>query len=97
MKQCSTAAQADTNDYYFSAHYADGRLWVNYRVDGSGNYATMCYDARTSIEGSGIAQMLSPEGQPYGWSARCRYSWRSLNAGTLGVMGSLRHVVERVL
>lgn len=89
-KTCAAAAQADTNDYGFSAHYADGRLWVNYRVDGAGNYATMCYDARTSIEAGGVAQMLAPDGVPYGWSARCRYSWRSLNAGTLGVIGSAR-------
>jgi hypothetical protein len=86
---CNAAAAADTNDYYFHAHYRDGRLWLNYRVS-AGVFATACYDASISIEASGCAQMLDQDGKPFGWSPRCSYSWRSFAAGCGGAIGSVR-------
>jgi hypothetical protein len=86
---CNAAAASDTNDYYMHAHYRDGRLWINYRVS-AGVFADACYDASTSIEGDGIAQMLDDQGQPFGWSPRCSYSWRSFAAGCGGAIGSVR-------
>jgi hypothetical protein len=86
---CNAAAASDTNDYYMHAEYFDGRLWLNYRVS-AGVFATSCYDASTSVERSGIAQMLDDNGEPFGWSPRCSYSWRSFAAGCGGAITSVR-------
>lgn len=87
--KCAAAAQADTNDYKFFAHFADGRLWVNFRTAASA-WATMCYDCSPSVEATGIAQVLKPDGTPYGWSPPCHYSYVSRNAGCSGAIGSVR-------
>lgn len=84
---CNAAAAADTTDFYMMAHYRDGRLWLGYRVDAS-NRAVLCYDCSPSIEASGIGQVLTSEGVPYGWSSRNRYSWRSYGNGVRGAVGS---------
>lgn len=89
VKAGAAAAAADTNDFKFFAHYAEGRIWVNYRT-GASAWATQCYDCSPSVEASGIAQVLRPDGSPYGWSPPCHYSYRSLNAGCSGAIGSLR-------
>jgi hypothetical protein len=86
---CNASAASDTNDYYMHAHYRDGRLWLNYRTDAT-HWATSCYDCSASIEGSGLRQVLNPQGVPYGWSSRLRYSWRSSNAGCGGAITSVR-------
>ena len=86
---CNAAAAADTNDFYMHAHYRDGRLWVNFRTD-STHWANACYDCSPGIEAAGLAQVLDVDGNPYGWSSRLRYSWRSLNAGCGGSIGSVR-------
>ncbi len=83
---CCAAAAADTNDFYMHAHFRDGRIWLGYRIDAS-NSAVICYDCSPSIEASGIGQLLTREGELYGWSARCQYSWRSF--GTVGVKGAI--------
>lgn len=88
-KKCAAAAQADTNDYQFYAAYVDGRIWVNYRT-GASSWATQCYDCSPSVDAVGIAQVLRPDGTPYGWSPPLHYSWRSLNAGTPGAIGAVR-------
>lgn len=86
---CNAAASADTNDYYMHAHYRDGRLWINFRTDAT-HWANACYDCSPGIKASGLAQVLDPDGNPFGWSSRLRYSWRSLNAGCGGSIGSVR-------
>lgn len=86
---CNAAAAADTNDYYMHAHYRDGRLWINFRTDAT-HWANACYDCSPGIKASGLAQVLDPDGNPFGWSSRLRYSWRSLNAGCAGSIGSVR-------
>lgn len=88
-EKCGAAAQADSNDYGFHAHYAEGRIWVNYRTAADA-WATQCYDCSPSVEASGIAQVLRPDGTTYGWSAPCHYSYRAVNESTPGAIGSLR-------
>lgn len=86
---CNAAAAADTNDFYMHAHYRDGRLWVNFRTDAT-HWANACYDCSPGVKASGLAQVLDADGNPFGWSSRLRYSWRSLNAGCGGSIGSVR-------
>jgi len=86
---CNAAAASDSNDYYMQAHYRDGRLLLNLRVS-SGVGADYVYDASASLGKMGIAQMLDEEGNAFGWSCRCSYSWRSVSAGCLGAIGSVR-------
>lgn len=89
VKACLAAAQADTNDYQFFATYADGRIWLNFRT-GASAWASMCYDCSPSVDAAGIAQVLRPDGTPYGWSPMLHYSYRSLSAGCPGALGSVR-------
>lgn len=83
---CNAAAAADSVDFYMHAHYRDGRIWLSLRV-GASESATYCYDCSPGVEAAGLAQVLTPEGQPYGWSPRCHYSWRGF--GTTGIKGAI--------
>lgn len=94
--QCSDAAEADTNDYGFFAGFSDGILWVNYRVDAS-NCAYLSYNCSPSIESSGVAQLLRPDGSLYGWSPRCRYSWRGETASVSGAIGFVRTAAGKLI
>lgn len=99
MGKCKNAAETDGTDYQFYAHVAEGKLWVSFRRaaasgPGGAEVAThiMCYDFSAGVTASGLAEVLRPDGTPWGWSTPLTYSWRghSASAGVAGCIGSVR-------
>ena len=92
--QCKNAAETDGAGYYFMAHVAEGKLFVSYRRSASNITPAhvMVYDFNGSLESVGLAQVLRPDGVPWGWSTPLTYSWRahSATAGIAGAIGSVR-------
>lgn len=90
---CENAANTDGDDYGFFAHVESGRIWISFRRSGSGSTCdcVMCYDFSPSIDSVGVAQVLRPDGSPYGWSTHLEYNWREhTNAAIAGAIGSVR-------
>lgn len=64
-----TTGQNQTDDMRFHAMVADSRLWVSYRGVGSNTESEkMVYDYSASETASGLAEVLMPDGTPWGWS-----------------------------
>lgn len=81
--QCRKAVAKDSDDARFSAMVADSRLYISFRASGSSTKPDrqMEYCFSETAGASGLAQVLSPEGDAYGWSAPFRF-----NCGTMGVV-----------
>lgn len=95
IQKCKAAANSiDGRDFQFYAHVESGKLYVSYRRSASNTVPAhmMVYNFSASVEGSGLAQVLRPDGTPWGWSAPLTYSWRSHSAtgGVAGAIGSVR-------
>lgn len=75
--QCQNAATTDGDGYGFHAHVRDGRIWISFRLS-STQSCVMCYDFSPSIEGTGLAQLLRPDGSTWGWSTPLFYDYRGL-------------------
>lgn len=98
IAQCKNAADTDGTDYQFHAAVGDGKLVVSFRRaanqgPSSANIPSHVqeYNFSGSKEASGLAQVLQPDGTPWGWSSVLGYSWRGYSA-TAGVVGALGFV-----
>lgn len=92
--QCKNAAETDTAGYQFYAMNGDGFIAVSFRISNSFSVGShvMVYNYSASVEASGLAQVLRPDGTPWGWSSVLGYNWRSYSAagGKVGALGTVR-------
>lgn len=93
--KCKDAAETDGSDYQFHALNADGKIFVSFRrasaIPDIPSHV-MVYDYSGSVQASGLAQVLRPDGMPWGWSSVLGYNWRAYSAtsGRVGALGMVR-------
>lgn len=72
IQQCRISVDLDNDAAHFHAKVIDGQLRVTYRsaaaTQGGAPDAMLIYDFSPSASGSGLAQVLRPDGTPWGWS-----------------------------
>ena len=86
IAQCAAATAADNDGAHFHAKVMGSKLYVTYRSDSGAASGIpnrmMVYDFSLSASGSGLSEMLRPDGSPWGWSSPMGL--------TLSVMGEVR-------
>lgn len=81
---CAAQSLKGGSDFGFRAHVARGMLWVAWRTTtATGVVADRLqrYNFSPTVEATGLAQVLTPDGAPYGWSAPLTYNPISFGSG----------------
>jgi hypothetical protein len=77
ITQSAKGAEADDDSSHFHAYVFGGQLHVTYRSSAADSpdepNRRLIYDFSDSIEGSGLAEVLRPDGTPWGWSPPLRH------------------------
>lgn len=87
IDNCKNAARAGTNNAMFRAMVSEGKLRVSFR-GGSVADRVMVYDFSGSSAGTGLAEVLRPDGTPWGWSTPHRYEYDTTGVG-IGPMAAV--------
>lgn len=86
IAQCQAASGADTDGAHFHAKVMGGKLYCTYRTNSSAADGVpdrmLVYDFSGSSAGTGLDQVLRPDGTPWGWSTPL--------SGQLSVLGEVR-------
>jgi len=72
IAQSEASVGVDNDASHFHAKVMGGKLYITYRSNSAVNDGvcdrTLVYDFSGSVAGSGLAQVLRPDGTPWGWS-----------------------------
>lgn len=84
ISECIKGSNADSDLAHFHAAVMGGKLYITYRLTSAATVPNrmLIYDFTGSAQKSGIAGVLRPDGQPWGWSTPL--------TGNVSVMGEVR-------